>query len=130
MSTPARTRGEPVARQRARRVRRCGPEKRAIAKAWHRAPARPYYDHRRCRSYLTRRGIKVRIARRGVESSQRLGRHRWKAERSIAWLAGCRRLRIRYDRDSERFFAFAMLACARLGYNRLPGTAEAHARSP
>ena len=65
-----------------------------------------------------------------VESSQRLGRHRWKAERSIAWLAGCRRLRIRYDRDSERFFAFAMLACARLGYNRLPGTAEAHARSP
>src|SRR5512132_1283287 len=88
------------------------------------------YDHRRCRAYLTRRGIKVRIARRGVESSTRLGRHRWKAERSIAWLAGCRRLRIRYDRDSERFFAFAMLACARLGYNRLPGTAEAHARSP
>jgi len=88
------------------------------------------YDHRRCRSYLTRRGIKVRIARRGIESSQRLGRHRWKAERSIAWLAGCRRLRIRYDRDSGRFFAFAMLACARLGYNRLPGTAEAHARSP
>jgi transposase len=72
----------------------------------------------------------VRIARCGVESSARLGRHRWKAERSIAWLAGCRRLRIRYDRDSERFFAFAMLACARLGYNRLPCTAETHARSP
>jgi transposase len=51
-------------------------------------------------------------------------------ERSIAWLAGCRRLRIRYDRDSGRFFAFAMLACARLGYNRLACTAEAHARSP
>jgi transposase len=88
------------------------------------------YDHRRCCAYLARRGIKVRIARRGIESSTRLGRHRWKAERSIAWLAGCRRLRIRYDRDSERFFAFAMLGCARLGYNRLPGTAEAHARSP
>jgi transposase len=42
------------------------------------------YDHRRCRGYLTRRGIKVRIARCGVESSDRLGRHRWKAERSIA----------------------------------------------
>jgi hypothetical protein len=26
----------------------------------------------------------VRIARCGVESSDRLGRHRWKAERSIA----------------------------------------------
>jgi transposase len=55
-------------------------------------------DHRRCRAYLTRRGIKVRIARCGIEPSQRLGRHRWKAERTIAWLAGCRRLRIRYDR--------------------------------
>lgn len=72
----------------------------------------------------------MRIARRGIEPSDRLGRHRWKAERSIAWLAGCRRLGIRYDRDSERFFAFAMLAPARLGYNRLPCTAEAHARSP
>jgi len=88
------------------------------------------YDHRRCRAYLTRRGIKVRIARCGVESSTRLGRHRWKAERSIAWLAGCRRLRIRYDRDSERFFAFVLLAWARLCYNRLPQAAEAHARSP
>jgi transposase len=101
--------------------RRCRPAKVHADKA---------YDHRRCRGYLTRRGIKVRIARCGIESSQRLGRHRWTAERSIAWLAGCRRLRVRYDRDSERFFAFAMLACARLGYNRLPCTAEAHARSP
>jgi transposase len=91
----------PLVRTPARR-RRCRPDKCHADKA---------YDHRRCRAYLTRRGIKVRIARRGVESSARLGRHRWKAERSIAWLAGCRRLRIRYDRDSERFFAFAMLAC-------------------
>ena len=86
------------------------------------------YDHRRCRGYLTRRGIKVRIARCGIESSQRLGRHRRKAERRIAWLAGCRRLRVRYDRSSERFFAFVMLACDRLSYNRLPCAATA--RSP
>jgi transposase len=72
--------------------RRCRPEKVHADKA---------YEHRRCRGYLSRRGIKVRIARCGIESSQRLGRHRWKAERTIAWLAGCRRLRIRYDRDSE-----------------------------
>ncbi len=75
-------------------------------------------------------GSKVRIARCKVESPMRLGRHRWKAERSIAWLAGCRRLRICYDRSSERFFAFAMLACDRLCYNRLPCAAKAHARSP
>jgi transposase len=93
--------------------RRCRPDKVHADKA---------YDHRGCRGYLTRRGIKVRIARRGVESSTRLGRHRWKAERTIAWLAGCRRLRVRYDRDSERFYAFAMLGCARLCYNRWVGT--------
>jgi transposase len=75
-------------------------------------------------------GIKVRIARRGIESSQRLGRHRWKAECSIAWLAGCRRLRIRYDRDAERFFAFAMLACVRQCYNRLPCAVGIRGRSP
>ena len=98
---------------------RCRPEKVHADKA---------YDHRRCRGYLTRRGIKVRIARCGIESSQRLGRHRWKAERSIAWLAGSRRLRVRYDRDSERFSAFAMLACDRLCDNRLPCAAAA--RSP
>jgi ubiquinone/menaquinone biosynthesis C-methylase UbiE len=31
-------------------------------------------------------GSSPRIARRGVESSQRLGRHRWKVERTLAWL--------------------------------------------
>jgi transposase len=77
-------------------------------------------DHRRCRGCLSGWGIKGRIARCGIESSERLGRHRWKAEGSIAWLAGCRRLRVRYDRSSERFFAFVMLACDRLCCNRLP----------
>jgi hypothetical protein len=43
----------------------------------------------------------------------------------IAWLAGCRRLRLRYDRDSERFYAFAMLGCDRLCSNRLRGAATA-----
>jgi transposase len=89
--------------------RRCRPDNCHADKA---------YDHRRCRGYLTRRGIKVRIARKGVESSERLGRHRWKAERTIAWLFGCRRLRVRYERCSERFYAFGMLACCRLAFNR------------
>jgi IS5 family transposase len=34
------------------------------------------YDYPRCRRVLRRRGITPRIARRGIESSQRLGRHR------------------------------------------------------
>ncbi len=40
------------------------------------------YDHRRCRQALTRRRIRPRIARRGIESSQRLGRRRWVVERT------------------------------------------------
>ena len=45
----------------------------------HRPPAAPAnaYDHRRCRAYLRRRGIRPRIARRMIEPSERLGRHRW-----------------------------------------------------
>ena len=39
------------------------------------------YDSRANRAYLRRRGIKSRIARRQIESSTRLGRHRWKVER-------------------------------------------------
>ena len=35
------------------------------------------YDFRRCREACHQRGIKPCIARRGVETSQKLGRHRW-----------------------------------------------------
>ena len=35
------------------------------------------YDLPRCREALHERGIKSRIARRGIDSSERLGRHRW-----------------------------------------------------
>jgi transposase len=76
------------------------------------------YDYRHCRAYLRRRGITARIARKGIEPSDRLGRHRWKAERTVAWLVGCRRLRVRYARAAERFYGFGMLACCRLAFNR------------
>jgi IS5 family transposase len=80
------------------------------------------YDHRRCRAYLRRRGIRPRIARRMVESSARLGRHRWRIERTGAWLGGWRRLRIRYERSSERFYALVVLACAVICFNTLQQT--------
>jgi IS5 family transposase len=53
------------------------------------------YDHRRCRRACRRRGITPRIARRGVETSERLGRYRWVIERTFAWLNRFRRLTIR-----------------------------------
>ncbi|MCT9011316.1 transposase, partial [Streptomyces rhizosphaerihabitans] len=53
------------------------------------------------------------------ESSTRLGRHRWVVERSVAWLAGCRRLHRRYERKAEHFLAFAAIACTLICYRRL-----------
>ncbi len=44
------------------------------------------YDIPRCRQALRRRHIRVRIARKGIDSSQHLGRHRWVIERTLAWL--------------------------------------------
>jgi transposase len=53
------------------------------------------YDHGRCRSECRKRAIKPRIARRRVDSSDRLGRYRWVVERTLAWLNRFRRLAIR-----------------------------------
>jgi transposase len=77
------------------------------------------YDSHANRAYLRRRGIRPRIARRGVESSARLGRQRWRVERSLSWLICFRRLQVRWDRDSGRWFAFVLLACAVICFNRL-----------
>ena len=77
------------------------------------------YEHRRCRACPRRRDIRPRIARRMIEPSDRLGRHRWTIERTGAWLGGWRRLRIRYERDSERFYALVLLACAVICFNVL-----------
>jgi hypothetical protein len=55
----------------------------------------------------------------GIDTPTRLGRYRWKAERTIAWLFGHRRLRIRYDVCDERFYAFVLLASALICYRTL-----------
>jgi hypothetical protein len=52
-----------------------------------------------------------------VDSSARLGRHRWTIERTGAWLGGWRPLRFRHERSSERFYALPMLACSGTCFN-------------
>jgi transposase len=76
-------------------------------------------DYPTCRRLLRQRGICPRIVRRGVESSQRLGRHRWKVERSLAWLLANRRLTVRYERRADILTAFLHLACALICTRRL-----------
>lgn len=70
------------------------------------------YDYRRCRAHLRQRGIKSRIARRGIESSERLGKHRWVVERTHAWFAGFGKLRIRFERRLDIHQALLSLAAA------------------
>ena len=70
------------------------------------------YDHRRCRAECRTRSITPRIARRGIETSQKLGRHRWVVERTFAWMAQFRRLTIRYERRADIHLALTTLACA------------------
>lgn len=78
------------------------------------------YDARRCRDALGRRGIKVRIARKGIESSKRLGKHRWVVERALAWFSKYRRLTIRYERRDDLHEAFLYLGCSLICLNYLP----------
>jgi transposase len=70
------------------------------------------YNHRHCRDACTRRNIKPRIARRGQDTSQKLGRHRWVIERSFAWINRFRRLTIRYERRIDIHHALTAIACS------------------
>ncbi|MER6815678.1 IS5 family transposase [Spirillospora sp. NPDC000708] len=90
--------------------RRRRPVKMRADKAYHSA------EHR---TWLRRRGLVPRIARPGIESGERLGRHRWVIERTLAWLFGYRRLTIRYERHGHLFNAFLVLAAAITCYKKL-----------
>ena len=72
------------------------------------------YDYPACRQFLHRRGIRCRIARKGVERADRLGRHRWVVERTLAWLHHLRRLAVRSERRDDLHQAFLDLGCALL----------------
>ncbi|MFT7836780.1 IS5 family transposase [Saccharothrix sp. BKS2] len=77
------------------------------------------YDIDHLRRWLRDRGTIPRIARKGIESSQRLGRHRWVVERTISWLFGYRRLVVRYERKAVNYCSFATLAAALTCFKQL-----------
>jgi IS5 family transposase len=92
---------EPIKRPRGRPRKR--PKKLHADKA---------YDFTRCRKALRKRSITARIARRGIESSEKLGRYRWVVERTLSWLNRFRRLKVRYERRDDIHQAFLDLGCA------------------
>ena len=76
------------------------------------------YDYPVCRELLRARNITARIARRGVESSTRLGRHRYVVERCLEWTTRFRRLVRRYERKASHLLGFLRLACALICFRR------------
>lgn len=84
----------------------------------HKLHADKGYAYPACRKALRRRGIVIRIARRGIESARRLGRHRYVIERTLEWISRFRRLARRYERKAAHFLGFAQLACAVICYRR------------
>ena len=97
-----------------RRRRRGRPRKRPA-----KLHADKAYDSAPLRAELRQRGITPRIARRGIESSERLGRYRWVVERTGAWLNRYRRLKVRYERRDDIHQAFLELGCALICWNFL-----------
>jgi IS5 family transposase len=77
------------------------------------------YASRKNRRGLRRRGIAARIARPGIESKQRLGRHRWVVERSLSWLSRQRRLRVRDELRDDIHFGLLVLGCCLILFRAL-----------
>jgi transposase len=82
------------------------------------------YDYPRCRRYLHRRGITVRIARRGIDDKQKLGRYRWVVERTVSWLLRFKRLGLRYDRTEATLRPLLLLAVSIINLRRLVSITE------
>lgn len=56
------------------------------------------YDSDDTRALLRWLGVEPKIAKRRTQHGSGLGKVRWVVERTISWLKGLRRMRIRYDR--------------------------------
>jgi len=77
------------------------------------------YDASQRRHECRARGIVPRIARRGVESSEKLARHRWVVERTHAWFNRFRRLPVRFERRADIYEAFTSLAASLITFNQI-----------
>ncbi len=79
------------------------------------------YDSEPLRTLLRWLGIEPHIAKRRTPHGSGLGRVRWVVERTISWLKGLRRIRVRYDRLGVIQDAWTTLAagviCFRILYH-------------
>lgn len=81
------------------------------------------YDSDATRTLLRWLGIEPHIARRKEPHGSGLGKVRWVVERTISWLKGLRRLRVRYDRLAVIQDAWTTLAASVICFRLLHGSA-------
>ena len=74
------------------------------------------YDSETTREVLRCLGIEPFIRKRGEQHGSGLGRVRWVVERSLAWLKGLRRLRLRYDRSETVIHGWATMAMSVINF--------------
>jgi len=84
------------------------------------------YDCDSLREHLADKNIELICPHRGGRKHKkqdgrplRRYRHRWKIERTFAWLGNFRRLVVRYDRDTRIYQAFFHLGCAIIALRHL-----------
>lgn len=70
------------------------------------------YDSEGARALLRWMGIEPHIAKRNTPHGSGLGKVRWVVERTISWVKGLRRMRVRYDRLGVIRDAWATLAAS------------------
>jgi transposase len=75
------------------------------------------YDNDATRALLAWLGIEPKIARRRTTHGSGLGKVRWVVERTISWIKGLRRMRVRYDRLAIIQDAWSTLAAAVITYH-------------
>jgi transposase len=68
------------------------------------------YDCEATRSILRWLGIEPHIRKRRSPHGSHLGRVRWVVERTISWIKGLRRMRVRYDRSAVSLDAWTSIA--------------------
>jgi transposase len=70
------------------------------------------YDCEATRNILRWLGIEPHIRKRKEPHGSHLGRVRWVVERTISWIKGLRRMRVRYDRSGVSIDAWTSIAAA------------------
>ena len=70
------------------------------------------FDSEATRTLLRWLGIEPHIRHRYAEHGSHLGRVRWVVERTLSWIKGLRRMRVRYDRSKTSINAWTTIAAA------------------